>query len=545
MILHLPNELLGQIFLYVRRAAIPNLAFDDFIEIDDDDYLSEPNVEQVKQLRLTCRRFCANSSHLLKRHVKVEMTPKSLARLDEISRHPTISKGIRCIEICIGRHFDAEIAYDFRAFARFQGDNMRREIANWERDTRNRIFPVENPAELVQSIHRAIILAESFEEAAQNELNDNCPEHVLLREAQDCYRQRYESQLLLQRGPFAQAIVSAMMRMPTAKWLSIEDDHIRGKTGTYPLGDFMDSKDLESLETLRSKLTAPSSSWEWAGHCGLMSPPIDVIPSILLSIAKAEISLNGLQINVPWADNVSSFATAQTNLLKLHASSQQLKAFKFSPDNLTTLPTKAISLVTDFLSTILHISSLQTIDLCFDFMYKEKSFPRPTVSMAPLLLSCTWPSLEKMRFNGPFYLEDLRKVVNHIYKDVELQWSGYLLDGTWAEVLDFLRECEQRAANVTRLGNSDSDSIAGAECKSMSRADLCYIFMEDTSRRRLWSESRAMSYIRGWTKQNPLTDWENGDLLTTGYEGMDNDETEYKGVVDVEMDTERVEDEEC
>ena len=79
-ILDLPDELLRLIFLHVRgRTTISELAFYDF---------SGGNVEQVKKLRLTCKRFCENSSHLLMFYVKVEMTSESLAHLDEVSRHP-------------------------------------------------------------------------------------------------------------------------------------------------------------------------------------------------------------------------------------------------------------------------------------------------------------------------------------------------------------------------------------------------------------------------------------------------------------------------
>lgn len=518
-ILDLPDELLRHIFLCVRGdPSMPEYAFDDFIETEGDDCLSLPDIRQVKKLRLTCRRFCATSSHLLMLYVQVDMSPKSLARLDEVSRHPTISKGIRRVEICLGRHFDADIAYDLRAFARYQGARLRREIGWMEIRVQGPSFPLdplENPAKLVQSIARAILVAESFEAADQTGLNENCPEHVLLREAHDSYRQQYEAQLLLQRGPFAQAVVSAMKRMPTAKWLSIKDDFIRVKYGTDLLDESIFEGDLESSDTLRPKLQAPSL-WR-------MAPPIDAIFSILVSIGKAGICSNGLQIDVPWPETLTSFATAQAELLKRQTSSQQLEAFEFCLPSLTRLSIKAAHLLNNCLSTILSISSLRRIDLCFGFMYKH-DVPHPTVSMAHALLSRDWPSLEAIRFDGPFCFKDLRNVVNHIDKDVELQWSGYLMDGSWAEILDLLRGCEQHT--MVTIGDGAESSIAGAECESMSIGERCSIFSEDFSERRLWPESSATSYIRGWITQNPVTDWEDGDLHTTEDERMGDDEME-------------------
>lgn len=304
-ILDLPDEL-RHIFLCVRGdPTTSEYVFDDFIETEGDDYLSVPDIRQVKKLRLTCRRFCATSSHLLMLYVQVDMSPKSLVRLEEVSRHPTISKGIRRVEKCLGRHFDADIAYDLRAFARYQGTKLRRKIGRMEREVQDPISPLdplENPVKLVQSIARAILVAESFEAADQTGLNENCPEHVLLREAQDSYRQLYEAQLLLQRGPFAQAVVSAMKRMPTAKWLSIKDDFIRVKSGTDLLDESIFEGDLESSDTLRPKLQAPSL-WR-------IAPPVDAIFSILVSIGEAGICSNGLQFDVPWPETLTSFATA-------------------------------------------------------------------------------------------------------------------------------------------------------------------------------------------------------------------------------------------
>lgn len=142
-------------------------------------------------------------------------------------------------------------------------------------------------------------------------------------------------------------------------------------------------------------------------------------------------------------------------------------------------------------------------------MSEESSGLQPIASMAPILLSRSWPSLKELSFTGPFHFQELRKLVNHIDKNVDLQWSGYLMDGSWAEVLDFLRDCRLHA--TITLGDVNG-SIAGAECENMSRAELDHIFRENDFTPSLASESRAARYIRGWTTQNPVTDWMHGDL---------------------------------
>lgn len=72
-VLDLPDELLRHIFEYAEG----DLGMFDlfFLEFRTGD------IELVKNLRLTCKRFCDTSSHLLKYYVKVEMTPQSIAYL--------------------------------------------------------------------------------------------------------------------------------------------------------------------------------------------------------------------------------------------------------------------------------------------------------------------------------------------------------------------------------------------------------------------------------------------------------------------------------
>ncbi|KAG6367559.1 hypothetical protein INS49_001752 [Diaporthe citri] len=496
------------------------------MEMGQHESVKEDFEDEIRNLKiLQSRRFCATSSHLLMIHVKVDMTPQSLARLDRISRHSTISKGIRAIKICLGRHFDPDISNDIQAFARYQGTRMRGYINFWELSVQHRhlLGTMSRGNMSMEALQRAIergtILADSFDEATRRGLDETCPEHVLLRVAQECYRQHYESQLLLQHGPFVQDIVSAMMRMPTAIWLSIQDEDIGPVSGPDWESEIIDPEDMEDLDTLRLKLQAPSFSWSTARYCGLGSPPVDVIPNIFLSIGEAGIRLTGLDIDVPLPDNLSSFSRDQVETSKMQASSQQLKAFACRARHDRPPSTEAIPTLIRFLSTILQTSSLQRIDLWFD------SGLQPIASIAPILFSRSWPSLKELSFSGPFHFQDLRKLVNHIGKNVELQWSGYLMDGPWAGVLDFLRDCRLHA--TLTLGDVNG-SIAGAECEIMSMRELDYIFRENDVTPSLASESRASRYIRGWTTQNPVTDWMNGDLEMAELPRDDSEIGEYQ-----------------
>lgn len=504
-ILDLPDELLRHIFLHVRGDTTT-------FEFDDCDDGGE-DVEQVKDLRLTCRRFCATSSHLLMIYVKVDLTPESLAHLDRVSQHPTISKGIRAVKIYLGRHFDPEISHDFRAFADYQESKLRRSISLWKMNIWHPLFYGAKPRELFQkAIDRAIPIAESFQKAAQNGLDENCPEHFLLGKAQECYRQNYNFQEFLYRGAFAQAIVSSMLRMPTATWLSIQDEDTRPIIGPDQKVGFIFPEDLEDLSTLELRLQAPRFSWMMERNSELSSPAVDLIPEILSSIGEVGIRLIGLKIDVPLQEDLSLFSADQAKPSKLQASSKQLSAFTFHL-RVMLLSEETVPLLKISLSVILQTPSLRSIDLCFDSI--------STISMATILFPQLWPSLEKLSFDGPFCCDDLKKLVNHIGNDVNLQWRGYLLDGSWAEVLDVLRGCKLRT--TITLGGANR-SIAGAESDSMSSEELIFIFGNHSFGRRSMNE--ATRYIRGEATHNPVIDWENGNLHIFVHDSTDDWESE-------------------
>jgi hypothetical protein len=59
----------------------------------------EDGAKTAKNIRLTCHRFEANSSHLLIKEAVVCVTDRSLTRFQEIARHPHINKGISSVRL--------------------------------------------------------------------------------------------------------------------------------------------------------------------------------------------------------------------------------------------------------------------------------------------------------------------------------------------------------------------------------------------------------------------------------------------------------------
>jgi hypothetical protein len=112
-LLEMPDEVLIKIFDYVKGWTGKTAPFYELGNIGED----------VKNLRLTCRRFCSTSSDLLLRFVRVELNPSSLSQFEEISRHPTISKGVRCVRVVLPL-YNATLAQDISTFAQHNAQEL-------------------------------------------------------------------------------------------------------------------------------------------------------------------------------------------------------------------------------------------------------------------------------------------------------------------------------------------------------------------------------------------------------------------------------------
>lgn len=119
-ILGLPYELLQMTFCHLG-VSTPRMdeSLGVFPEID---FLAD--TEDIRNVRLTCRRFRDNSSHLLLPYLEVTASPASLDRLSAISNCPSVAKGVLAIRVSL----DFYGILDHRKFARRAEDMLREAI---------------------------------------------------------------------------------------------------------------------------------------------------------------------------------------------------------------------------------------------------------------------------------------------------------------------------------------------------------------------------------------------------------------------------------
>lgn len=508
-IFDLPDEVLSRIFEFVRggkRIYEKDLHFVEW----------GPSTESIRHVRLTCHRFCETSSHLLLDYIPVCLTRQSLAHLEEVSRHPLLSKGVRAIKLSLNPYYDAVHANDIQAFAAYNASKLRETVEYWETVQSN----FQNaPKGLTETIVKAYSLANSWDQVAAQGINATDTYHMLLLKAYEKYGTGYRDYMDLCNS-LAQRIASAMERMPTASWLSTDDCRHIGQYITT-----LRPNDLDSPDSLQEKLAMPLGDMHWSSRkemrkCDLEPPPFYLISDLLLSIQQVGVTLKGLDLGTPPPADGVSIAQTTREQSELLAAARQLKTIQFHPRNncweteWSERPAEAWKPIIKFLTHLIRTESLQKLDLNFYFMMNDDH--QPTLSMAPIIMSFAWPNLEILRFNGPFYFEELRFVVERLDKKVKLQWSGFLMSGSWAGVLDFLKGTTLKQIEVGDVNGS----IYGQEHEEMSAGERKVVFEGDY--RVQWNVgSLATQYVRGWRESNPVREWENGTLQMPEPQGDD------------------------
>lgn len=101
-ILGLPTELLPTIFSYFCDHGVPDPERDDTLVSQ----LHRDLIPNIFNLRLTCRLFADAAAEFLLPQVYVTLDQASLDRIDDISRHPTIFRGVR--RVCVNLDYRRE-----------------------------------------------------------------------------------------------------------------------------------------------------------------------------------------------------------------------------------------------------------------------------------------------------------------------------------------------------------------------------------------------------------------------------------------------------
>lgn len=111
-ILDMPNEVLLAIIEQFDRTSSTSVALGAYVKQEIHDAKRRDSAS-IQNLRLVCRHMCTLSSRFLVPVLTIWTTPEGIKRLDEISRQPCISEGVRLLDIQTVSYSRPKTAYGF------------------------------------------------------------------------------------------------------------------------------------------------------------------------------------------------------------------------------------------------------------------------------------------------------------------------------------------------------------------------------------------------------------------------------------------------
>lgn len=280
----------------------------------------------IKNLRLTCRRFCNTSSHLLLPFVRVELNQASVEHLNTLSRHPTISKGVRAVRLVLD-YYDYELANDFALFAEYFAAKMADhaqflEFMDREEFKDHEIFKDRdgNSKKIIQKTRQLENFCSSFASGAVDEADYGAnPSHRnLLQRAHEAYRSCVTDQKqVCENGAFFRTVAAAINRMPRARRLELrEQDGESARRKSW--APFRAGDDLYFLFWVVRPM-----SWGEGRVWALGTPHIDLL-GLPSAFHEAGTCLKSLNINITLPPELQDALTAE-EMRSLSLSVQQLK----------------------------------------------------------------------------------------------------------------------------------------------------------------------------------------------------------------------------
>jgi len=446
-----------------------------------------------------CRRFNALASGLLVRLVRVYPTAASLAQFDAISRHPTISKGVRGVFVVL--HFYAVECLDFRRFVRTHTFELSRQRTQFEESSRAGGQPSglhdEDAAEVLDKALEAYNYLDSMylnpgdgsdddggglDGSSDDDVNDandgETPGDPLGREFEARRRRIHriheefcsrlnEAEVLVDGGAFAQAMGTAMARLPGPLELGFGDsDSVRPREVMVGYG-------IDIWDAVYRRMLQPGC-WPECRRGDLDLPCYEVVTGIITAAVQAGALPCALRLHLASLGYPRELDPSPDGRKAIVSGMPNLREFSFSYVDYANWESAAAvgSLsgnLNEFLAPCLDMPNLRrvTVDLGCCALYV------PLLDLAEILGMRARPCLTDLSLCGfvvrlPYLVQLLRALPDRLDR---LHLAGIdLQDGTWREALDVLRT---KQYGMVRL-----EEACGAECGAMLPKDYRDVFEE-------------------------------------------------------------------
>ncbi|KAG8159999.1 hypothetical protein KVR01_010636 [Diaporthe batatas] len=420
------------------------------------------NFKDIKSLRLTCRRFCGSSSHLLIHELSVSLTESSLKRLHEVSLHPAISKGVRNLRICVALQNPASPTsltnFIHQVYRKLKKDyqasllNMVNHLYLFDADADSigsswrpgygppSSFYTDRSINNLREHKEALLSCDNYLRTRAFSSSDDEVMNSLLKVHKKCIQLRLDQERLLHSdfAAFAARVATAVKRMPTITDCFITD-----------LPDEFEKQEWD--ETLQSKryfsgiqeeLLEPKFC-EVSEATSLLKRPL--LYQLPVAVARGGNRLTKLEMFL-CSKKTQKVALGEQHIRELGGVAEHLEELWVTctvamRDIHTERRAGDPATLTEMMSLLLPSKKLRSVSLCFR---REGGGPQryEAHSAGPLLALLPWANLRRISLQGiSINYKEFRGYLEKLQPGAVIMLSCvHLLSGHWADLLDVLRE---------------------------------------------------------------------------------------------------------
>lgn len=479
--------------------------------------LTDMNRQSIQCVRLTCRRFCAISSEYLLNFLSVDSSNESLERLEEVSKHVTIRKGIRALDLQVGL-YNHVMASEKGLFENYHSARISHHLC--EIDSSKLInMGIDLRRQYPNSVGRMEKIAKAWSDSGPE-----CGEATLTEEEAAAYRSLLErgfagyqrkfdeERELIDSGAFTARVVKAIEEMGQVVGLQIHVNNVPTAEDVYPCRQvpfyqqILDNDKLYEALIADNRHIAPNFTAEFSSEDIFVMEvsPVLCISALLAGLDSSQVKVMSLEIylSAP-ADAPSLLGTTVENRLQVASTLRNLTTFSLLIHE-TPLPRSRDELraVRDFLEPVLNSGNIEDLsvdlNLWSDYSALDPASFGPSVGVIKATLGRM--PLRRLALHGlPIHFSDLEHLLNSFRSGHRCVSLGqvHLLDGSWAALLDILKERHRWPRLV---------GPSGAECEHLGPEEYVSIFGRYECYRYFprFVTSEAERYNLGLRVGNPL-----------------------------------------
>ncbi|MBE3048970.1 hypothetical protein IMZ48_42025, partial [Candidatus Bathyarchaeota archaeon] len=237
------------------------------------------NAIAIANARLSCSELRDAADEFLVANLVVSLDQASLNRIDEISRHPTISRGVHSVIVTLD-YRPKELAESLDLFVEFRARQMKALLTQ---------IPGPQSARLDGLVAQERAWMNEVNAVEGPESQEDTEERQFIREAHTEFKRQHEEQYrLVHSGSFIRELTASISRMPRFKTLRFETPAKIPVVRALESGEFMSAKFMSAFFT---------SALQWRDIDNYVGPslgqlePLSILSDLPIAIRAAGATL--------------------------------------------------------------------------------------------------------------------------------------------------------------------------------------------------------------------------------------------------------------